>query len=281
MGPLRHRGHAFTLIELLVVISIIAILIGILLPALGAARGAARNSVCLSNLHQIGITFAAYQADNQDYYFASDLDPTGDDLAWQAHIWLAYLNRANEFFKCPDQGQNQNGDDGWYNPATTDPLYDDLTDASYVMNVIPKDGGSSDTRWTSSDFSSSALRGTVQGYTGAKDDESATAFYNIPLRANIVTRPSDSFYIVDHRGDFSTAAGTSTSMLNGIEYFRQTDYGSDDTAIATSRRRKVGVHHPGDTFNAVYGDGHSKGNNKQTGSSPLGSDWISVSDNRF
>ncbi|MEM1207786.1 MAG: DUF1559 domain-containing protein [Planctomycetota bacterium] len=53
----------FTLIELLVVISIIALLIAILLPALQAARDTARDVACLSNLRQIGIAGAAYQAE--------------------------------------------------------------------------------------------------------------------------------------------------------------------------------------------------------------------------
>ncbi len=61
-----RRAPAFTLIELLVVISIIALLIGILLPALGAARATARTAGSLSNVRQLGIASAAWQADN-DY----------------------------------------------------------------------------------------------------------------------------------------------------------------------------------------------------------------------
>lgn len=64
---LHHRRRAFTLIELLVVISIIALLISILLPALGSAREAARNSMCMSNLKQIGVASYTYATDSQDY----------------------------------------------------------------------------------------------------------------------------------------------------------------------------------------------------------------------
>ena len=87
---LRPRPAAgFTLIELLVVISIIALLIGILLPALGAARDAARSSASLSNVRQIGISIAAYNADHAGYFpMHSSSSP---NIAGTKPRWVDYL----------------------------------------------------------------------------------------------------------------------------------------------------------------------------------------------
>lgn len=60
--------RAFTLIELLVVIAIISVLAGLLVPALARAKAKAHQSDCGQNLHQIGLAFFMYTADNGDWY---------------------------------------------------------------------------------------------------------------------------------------------------------------------------------------------------------------------
>ena len=66
-GLSRHTHRIFTLVELLVVVAIIAILAGLLLPALAHARNQGKGSVCLGNLHQLGLASYYYAADWKYY----------------------------------------------------------------------------------------------------------------------------------------------------------------------------------------------------------------------
>lgn len=62
----RQRRQAFTLVELLVVVAIVAMLVAMLMPTLSRARAQSRLSVCLSNLHEIGLGIQAYALQYND-----------------------------------------------------------------------------------------------------------------------------------------------------------------------------------------------------------------------
>src|SRR5437016_1014724 len=73
----RELKTAFTLIELLVVITIIAILAALLFPVFARVREKARQTVCLSNVKQIGEAVMMYIQD-YDETFPFVLDASGN-----------------------------------------------------------------------------------------------------------------------------------------------------------------------------------------------------------
>ncbi len=110
----------FTLIELLVVIAIIAILAAILFPVYAQARGKSQQTVCLSNLRQLGMAMMLYTSD-YDGYYPFDLQPrapAGDgdldspdgtnrwDAAPYVRVLQPYIGNAEVAF-CPSTPRDQ------------------------------------------------------------------------------------------------------------------------------------------------------------------------------
>lgn len=118
--------HGFTLIELLVVISIIALLVGLLLPSLAQARAEAIMVKCEANQHQLGIGYAAYSINENDYlplsgnsgndenYGSANGAPYG---SW--HGWCPYGTYACSEYYGPPQGSSAYAvGNGWTGKST-------------------------------------------------------------------------------------------------------------------------------------------------------------------
>ena len=87
---MRLRG--FTLIELLVVIAIIAILAAILFPVFAQVKATAKQTVCLSNVKQLGIGLRLYESDADDMW-CPDVNFTGAAPYPPQRAWIGYDNR--------------------------------------------------------------------------------------------------------------------------------------------------------------------------------------------
>lgn len=120
--------RAFTLIELLVVIAIIAILAALLFPVFARAKAAAKKTACISNLRQIGQSFALYMGDYDDY-FPRGIDPVDKyrPEIWDSHSeWADQLPfmpllsdvlqpyiKNHEIFHCPADSGTMCVDNNW------------------------------------------------------------------------------------------------------------------------------------------------------------------------
>ncbi|MDB6058567.1 MAG: hypothetical protein JWO95_2411 [Verrucomicrobiales bacterium] len=110
---MTKKSAGFTLIELLVVIAIIAILASLVLPSLARAKAKAHNSVCTSNLRQLGIATRLYCEDNRSRMPSAEILPTqpitpASPLPRVCDVLASYIGRVSgptsngvSVFKCP------------------------------------------------------------------------------------------------------------------------------------------------------------------------------------
>jgi len=91
--------RAFTLIELLVVIAIIAILAAILFPVFAQAKEAAKKTTSISNMKQIGTSFALYLGDSEDTYPSAYVYFNGWMTGWVADVPADWHGTSSDYYK--------------------------------------------------------------------------------------------------------------------------------------------------------------------------------------
>jgi prepilin-type N-terminal cleavage/methylation domain-containing protein len=92
----NRSSNGFTIIEILTCLSIVALLASILYPLLPRAKARGKQSVCESNLHQIGLAFGIYAADYDDYL------PYAIGRAQRDRPWTVSSHYIGEFKDIPD-----------------------------------------------------------------------------------------------------------------------------------------------------------------------------------
>ena len=100
------HSAGFTIVELLVVIGIISVIAALLLPVLFTARTKSQQSVCISNLRQIGHAIALYAQDYDELLpYAPDeatqmIDPAARSLP-TIKVVLRPYGATDQLFRCP------------------------------------------------------------------------------------------------------------------------------------------------------------------------------------
>jgi len=110
---IRRNVKGFTLIELLVVIAIIAVLMAIIMPAMRRIKESAKQTICKSNLRNVGLALFMYLDDNDrklpNYHSANgflwydaggNLLPLSNSTAYWGIIYKPYL-KETKIFNCP------------------------------------------------------------------------------------------------------------------------------------------------------------------------------------
>jgi prepilin-type N-terminal cleavage/methylation domain-containing protein/prepilin-type processing-associated H-X9-DG protein len=144
-----NRKPGFTLIELLIVIAVVSILTALLFPVFEQSREKVRQTICTSNLRQIGGEFASYRADwdglDPPVYYS---DHGGPGLSWQDllmryPIRWQYVYAPNdlldEMWRCPSNPMTREEYPRTYgiNPRLSDGRGEPYENSGYIF-LLPE-----------------------------------------------------------------------------------------------------------------------------------------------
>jgi len=225
------RHEAFTLIELLVVIAIIAILAAILFPVFAKVREKARQTMCASNLKQLGLAAMQYIQDYDETYMP--LETGGAARYSVANLLDPYIKAASKntnsvggnswpegsVWRCPDGQTYSSGDLNSYFTVGYNYLY---------LTQLDPTGG----------FSSGNADGGIWGWTAGGKTQAA------------LTAPSNTVLFAD--AGHSDGPGGIYSTWDGMESPSARVANDAQYSISVAEARHTGM------SNITWCDGHVK-----------------------
>lgn len=191
----------FTLIELLVVIAIIAILASLLLPALQNAKDMARDSVCKSNLKQLGIYNHMYIDDFDGFFPSSARDGVGGPIT--QYCWWEYICVSNNVnyvrgdYTMYTDSNTIEGLKGVFYCSAANPNNRILTNAG-LQQTLASNGSNDNTGWGTK-TAKRLIRYTPNSWWMKRDDQWQRS---VSRKFNMASKHSSLMMFLDGDSDF-------------------------------------------------------------------------------